>query len=434
MSQLPKTLSNAVKTVRHLGIRYLWVDSLCICQDDPEDWARESSRMADVYSNAYLVIAANRSADASGGCFHSRTAQPSCQVDLPGYADNVHVRFVFISDEIDWDQAGFPDEPLSKRAWGLQERVLARRVLHFNSRQLYYECDEGIVSEDGSRQVRPHGNLPRLNQSMVQTEGKDPHTLWYSLLWEYGPRELTYATDKLPAMSGLAKLLSTRIRAGYVAGIWSDALIEGLAWQGLDPRQPASQDHYVGPSWSWASYGGIAAAGPRGLLRQTDIATVLDWRVELRSEANPFGALSGAWLHIRSPIVPLSASEDTDEHATKRKRAGLPPTVQATTSYAENAESSHRVSFDYKEIPRSGRWKRMSMKVLLLGALAAVDGNGDDKEEEEETDRPVFGMVVIDAGPPTANEMQRIGWMFLDAKEAERIREDEANWRTTTLI
>ncbi|KAI0174939.1 heterokaryon incompatibility protein-domain-containing protein [Pestalotiopsis sp. NC0098] len=183
VSQLPKTLSDAVKTVRHLGIRYLWVDSLCICQDDPEDWARESSRMADVYSNAYLVIAANRSADASGGCFHSRTAQSSCQVELPGYADNVHVRFVFISDEIDWDQAGFPDEPLSKRAWGLQERVLARRVLHFNSRQLYYECDEGIVSEDGSRQVRPHGNLPRLNQSMVQTEGKDPHTLWYSLLW-----------------------------------------------------------------------------------------------------------------------------------------------------------------------------------------------------------------------------------------------------------
>lgn len=423
-----------MKTIQHLGIRYLWVDSLCICQDDPEDWARESSRMADIYSNAYLVIAANRSADASGGCFHSRTAQPSCQVDLPGYADNVHVRFVFVTDEIDWTHGGFTDEPLSKRAWGLQERVLARRVLHFNSRQLYYECDEGIVSEDGSRQDRPHGNLPRLGQRTVQTDKEDPHTLWYSLLWEYGPRDLTYATDKFPAMSGLANVLSTRIGADYVAGIWSNAFMDGLAWQCIGPRRPASQDHYVGPSWSWASYGGIAAMGHRGLYRHIEIAKVLGWKVELKSEANPFGALSGARLDIRGPIIPLLLWEATDEHAVKFERAGLPPTVQATTSYAESAESSHHVSFDYEEIPRSGRWKNMSVKVLLLAALAAEDGNGDAKEEEEKTGRTVFGMVVMDAGPPTANEMQRIGWMFLPAKEAERIQEDETNWRTTKLI
>ncbi|ETS86568.1 hypothetical protein PFICI_00396 [Pestalotiopsis fici W106-1] len=434
VSELPKTLGDAVKTIRHLGIRYLWVDSLCICQDDPQDWAQESARMADVYSNAYLVIAANRSADASGGCFHSRTAQPSCEVDLPGYADNVHVRCVLLSDEIDWDHGGFTSEPLSKRAWGLQERALARRVLHFNSRQLYYECDNGIVSEDGSRQTRLHGNLPRPHQKIVQSDKENLHTLWYSLVWEYGERDLTYATDKLPAMSGLARVLSTRIGADYVAGIWSDALIDGLAWQSLDSGQPALQDPYVGPSWSWASYGGVAAIGHGRRSRYIDIATVLNWKLELKSEANPFGALSGASLQIRGPIVPLFASEDTDEDAVKRERAGLPPSVRGTTSDVEDAESSEYIFFDYEEVPRSGTWRNMSMKVLLLATLVAENGNDEDKDEETEPDPSVFGLVVIDAGAPTANEMQRIGWMFLPAKEADRIQEDEANWRTTNLI
>lgn len=423
-----------MKTIRHLGIRHLWVDSLCICQDDPHDWARESARMADIYSNACLVIAANHADDAYGGCFHTRSTQPSCQVNLPGYADNVHVRFVFISDEIDWDRGGFPSEPLSKRAWGLQERALARRVLHFNSRQLCFECDNGIVSEDGSRQARPHGHLPRLHQSVVQPDQEDPHTLWYSLIWEYGLRDLTYATDKLPAMSGFAKLLSKGIGAEYVAGIWSNALTDGLAWQGLGSRQPASQDHYVGPSWSWASYGGVAAMTQSPENQHIDIATVLDWKVELKSEANPFGALSGAWLHIRGSIIPLSASEGTDDIALKFKRAGLTPIVRATTSYVKGDESSHNISFDYDEIPRSGKWRTMSLKVLLLAGFASADGNDEDKDEGKEIDRSVFGLVVIDAGNSNANEMQRVGWMSLHTREAERIQGEEANWRTVKLI
>ncbi|KAF3014479.1 hypothetical protein E8E14_010588 [Neopestalotiopsis sp. 37M] len=388
--------------------------------------------MADVYSNAYLVIAANHTADASAGCFHTRSTRPSCRVDLPGYADNVHVRFVFISDEIDWDGGASASEPLSKRAWGFQERALARRVLHFNSRQLYYECQKGIVCEDGSRQIRPHGNLLRLNKSIVQPDKENPHTLWYSLVREYGLRDLIYATDKLPAMSGLAKVLSKKIRAEYVAGIWSNAFTDGLAWQGHDSRQPPSQDHYVGPSWSWASYGGVATMGQTPEYRHIDIATVLDWKVELKSEANPFGALSGAWLQIHGPVIPLFASESTDEFALKFIRAGFTPIVRATTSYVEDAESPHVIFFDYDEIPRSGRWRTMSMKVLLLANIASADGN--DEDVWKETRLPVFGLVLIDAGAPTANEMQRIGKIVLPAKEVEKIREDEANWRTIRLI
>lgn len=82
LSEMPKTFVDAITITRHLGIRHLWIDSLCICQDDPEDWARESSCMCDVYNNAHVVIAANRSGDCEGGCFHVRESRPQAVVDL----------------------------------------------------------------------------------------------------------------------------------------------------------------------------------------------------------------------------------------------------------------------------------------------------------------------------------------------------------------
>lgn len=59
-SRLPKTITDAVALTRALGLEYLWVDALCIIQGNPEDWERQSSKMHQVYSNAYLTICASR--------------------------------------------------------------------------------------------------------------------------------------------------------------------------------------------------------------------------------------------------------------------------------------------------------------------------------------------------------------------------------------
>lgn len=118
LSQMPQTFVDAISVTRHLGIRYIWIDSLCIYQDDAEDWSRESARMCAVYSNAHLVIAANRSSDCSGGCFHVRQARPQAVVDLPGDWNNIHATLLFSSDQQKaWDPVGFEHEPLSKRGW-----------------------------------------------------------------------------------------------------------------------------------------------------------------------------------------------------------------------------------------------------------------------------------------------------------------------------
>ncbi|KAL2149788.1 hypothetical protein VTH82DRAFT_8440 [Thermothelomyces myriococcoides] len=76
-AQLPRTFREAVEFVRKLGIRYLWIDSLCIVQDDLEDWRREASRMASVYQNAAFVVSAAKAAGAYGGLYAD--LPPACR-------------------------------------------------------------------------------------------------------------------------------------------------------------------------------------------------------------------------------------------------------------------------------------------------------------------------------------------------------------------
>jgi hypothetical protein len=61
IANLPKKLQDAILVTRRLGIRFLWVDSLCIVQDDPNDWKREAATMCHVYQNSHLTIAALKS-------------------------------------------------------------------------------------------------------------------------------------------------------------------------------------------------------------------------------------------------------------------------------------------------------------------------------------------------------------------------------------
>lgn len=68
---LPQSNQDAIQITRSLGIRYLWIDALCILQDldDPSDWLKESARMGDVYKFAYVTISASRASTGGEGCF-----------------------------------------------------------------------------------------------------------------------------------------------------------------------------------------------------------------------------------------------------------------------------------------------------------------------------------------------------------------------------
>lgn len=140
VSDMPTTYQDVVKLTRELGLRYLWVDSLCICQDELADWERESAKMLSIYSNAYLTVAATRAKDSSEGFLGPRIDRTFTELDYTrndlhgkALAFNLPLR----AEHVKRDYINLPDEPLSKRAWSLQERVLSHRVLIYGSDQMY---------------------------------------------------------------------------------------------------------------------------------------------------------------------------------------------------------------------------------------------------------------------------------------------------------
>jgi len=446
LSELPKTFLHAITIARHLGIRYLWIDSLCICQDDTEDWARESSRMIDIYSNAHIVIAVNHAKDSSVGCFHDRPPRATCLVEIPGYTGKMHAVLLYTNDEWKIMNGEFQGEALTERGWALQERVLARRILHYNTRQMYFECDHGLVGEYGCN------GKNRFNIDLEKADIDE----WHNLLWAYGNRKLTKATDKLPAMSGLARLFEKRLKAQYVAGLWSTNLIEGLAWQclGKEKQAMAQDGKYIGPSWSWAGFDGIAATGKRKGWK--DIAEVQEWNVQLKTEANPYGEITGAWIRIHAPLIRLVHSEEeVTEHEIRLRRAGLQPFPRFRTPHSDEDQV---VSLDNAHSLKSEEWRSWNIQVLILGGYPYRHGNwGKDQmiskepEDEKKENKVVeeenssgedlipqtfglcFGLVLDNRG--TENQgVKRVGWMFLNSEEVAKAIEEKKDWSTVKLI
>ncbi|KAF2473392.1 HET-domain-containing protein [Lindgomyces ingoldianus] len=352
---LPRTFQDAVFLTRKLGIQYLWIDSLCICQDDGPDWERESAKMASIYANAYITIAASAAKDDSEGLFSQRSR--------PNYVSFEYTRNNGLSGKvyaflIPLEEAAWPGticeqdkEPLSSRGWTLQERFLASRVLHVGAKQLYFECYSHFLSEDGFRiQGRFNSVHEDSHPSQVKADGSGSELLqnsnfrgpwlWYSILSKYYSRKLTKESDKLPALSGIAQTFEEKTGDKYVAGLWRSTLVEGLLWQALGTRRRATSAplQYRAPSWSWASIDGpfanigLVSNEPFDRSSWIDISTILDCQVELKGK-NPYGEVKSGWIKIRAPIEPLSPSQEKEvdwetvphERALRMKtRAGKP--------------------------------------------------------------------------------------------------------------
>jgi len=144
MSRLPKTFQDAIRVTRELGKRYLWIDSLCIVQDDEEDWAREAKTMETVYSMAYCTIAATSSISSAGGFLGSRPKRKYLKIkmELKGLKTPMYV-----CEMIDNFHQDVEESVLNKRGWVLQERALSRRIIHFSATQTYWECGMGVHCE-----------------------------------------------------------------------------------------------------------------------------------------------------------------------------------------------------------------------------------------------------------------------------------------------
>lgn len=141
---LPKTFQDAVLVTRRLGIKYLWIDSLCIIQDDKDDWRRESRRMEDVFGSAYCTIAATSAKDSNEGFLCPRPAKHSVRLS----DRNTDTLYVYISEVVENFKHDVLGGKLNERGWVFQERALSPRTIHFTAEQTYWECGSVIRCEN----------------------------------------------------------------------------------------------------------------------------------------------------------------------------------------------------------------------------------------------------------------------------------------------
>lgn len=135
---MPQTFQDAIALTRSFGMRYLWIDSLCIIQDDQQDWEVEAQTMGDVYRNARLTVAAVAATCADTGLFFpvdGRLNRPCyigasiCQPNLPSYPPHARKCYILADDKLERNGAERADTyrprgPLDRRGWVLQEEVL----------------------------------------------------------------------------------------------------------------------------------------------------------------------------------------------------------------------------------------------------------------------------------------------------------------------
>ncbi len=334
VSTLPKTFEDAIDITRHLGLRYIWIDSLCIIQDDERDWEKEASLMDIVYANAYCTIAATASSDGNGGCFVPRSQSPIQEgfeaplprADTPAGLAPPPPPF--------WKKL-IESGPLGERGWCFQERQLSPRVLHFTSHMLVWECRTCIATEDRPETgLQPIDNFqePHVNKAFDLGIGMnalrifDPaspensmsagpqgniYDRWLDAVENYSARDLTKPSDRFPALSGLAKAFVGKTNDAYLAGIWLGDFHRGLLWHrsylGSAPLRTLKWSRpsaYRAPSWSWVSIEGpvntvhLMRIGYLRQLPNLSQLQFLDANITPTNPMYPYGTLHAATLRV----------------------------------------------------------------------------------------------------------------------------------------
>lgn len=248
LGELPRTFSDAIHASRRLGIDYIWIDSLCIIQQEENnrDWAREAGHMSAVYGGSFINLAASTATSVregflrrpkhySGGFVARVTTNDFCRLQ------SFHSRQVY--------RESTADTYLATRAWAFQEKLLSPRTIYFGDSGLFWECRHHISSE-----FIPEGFSGMPGQQLVVDEDKPLD--WRGIVEEYSQANLTYGSDRLPALSGVAARQQQVTGDQYLAGMWRESLITQLPWElvGAKSRRP----DWRAPTWSWASIDGEA--------------------------------------------------------------------------------------------------------------------------------------------------------------------------------
>ncbi|CAI9634685.1 unnamed protein product [Alternaria burnsii] len=250
IDRLPKTFADAVRLCARLNLRFLWIDACCIMQDDEDDWKEAAATMAIIYERAHLTIAATWASNSDCGLFASDRKRYRARKLTAHELYIQKIRGFFPPP----DEPGYPEFPLLSRAWVYQERLLSSRMVHFSKDQIYWQCPTRFISENGMtfKDVYTWTNTSSLELFEVI---EDPVDRWHKLVNMYSGLDLTYASDRLPAIAAIVEReMRLRLDDVYIAGMWKKSLLSDLAWRSFESWTPPARCPQIrSPTWAWPS-------------------------------------------------------------------------------------------------------------------------------------------------------------------------------------
>ncbi|KAF2035832.1 HET-domain-containing protein [Setomelanomma holmii] len=486
---LPKTFRDAIEIARYLGIRHLWIDALCIVQDDVEDWRHEADLMSKVYRYCSINIAATGGSGSDAGCFWERCPETvqRTQVEIKWSDSTISgpLTYCVIPEPKLWRRQ-LLDEPLNRRCWVVQERILSPRTLHFGRQQLSWECREHIACETFHRglpksllgdtfiniktlelgdeteddrwpafyvardtSIAPTLSITESFRPIVQQvvtlhatkRSAAVYRDWDSVIELYSRASLTFATDRLVAISGIAQALvdgDEGFRSdGYLAGLWHSSLPCHLLWKTANIREahrPPMYEEYIAPSWSWASIGGEVSFEwcQRDFDKNDYLAVMEDAEVLTHGEYR-FGQVRAGRIKLLAPLASCCLTSNAWIPSLKSFSTGIKQisqpgseSLKATIMPDFGPGRDHMYDRIFLDIPQHNEPE----EVLLLPIIGTRRKTAHDTEA-------VFALILRKA---TQEEFDledtfyvRIGFCYTDKPQVCRILRNMQR-RSVTII
>ena len=256
-----KTIEDALRLVLLLGERYLWVDCLCIVQDDSDTKRDFLNAMGSIYANACFTIVAADGKDADHGLrglgHGSQDRSVGCNI----------IRFPFETDVVAHrPRAWYPkDSPWESRAWTFQEALFSRRVMIFNGTVSWF-CRAAVWEEHVNGPTEDVAYSSVANPvTLVPFATRSPTwpdlTRWVTLVEDFNTRKLTFDEDVMDAFAGLRSIFDGQFNGGILWGIPEMYFDICIIWSPRNVlRRRTAYNHAILadslPSWSWVAWEG----------------------------------------------------------------------------------------------------------------------------------------------------------------------------------
>lgn len=418
--ELPLTISNGIDVCEQLGLEYIWVDSLCIIQDNEEDLERELAVMPMIYQQAWVTISASSASNCSEGFLHPRTyssmfGRPVALRYLT--IDGMRTGTIVLAESRYSSGLELLDFniPIQRRAWTFQEQKLSTRLLDFGNHFLAFNCRTGRICESTgwTNWSRPRKEIwsPIAPCYNLYFTGLDLIP-WHWVVRDYVARVLTYPEDKLTAIGALADLYQKERRHTYVAGLWKETLIDDLCWmvyRGDNAKKGpllSRPYHYRAPSWSWAAvdvwpntfffadHDGTRTlhhAPPGSQMKFIRKARLVDVVIDQKLPATTYGRITGG--HVILEGLAFETTCDLDDSALESGLRVCRDALEHEWPTTELATDIHVTLFVMK----------VGIKIDLFNACPGTPGM-------------IFGLVLL---PLKSHRYRRIGafeWLLSETR------------------